>query len=177
MEKRNNVLRRLTGRAWGQKASALRSLYIGYTQSAAEYNLCAWGPLAPPSTLDIIQRKQNAAARIITGGTRDSPILPLLTEAGLIPVEKKVKYHATLHHERVMRLSTDNPARATASDNSIKVRYQRKGKKITPPRETANEVLLAMGLGTCVREEKPHHPSVPPWKWERAADIRIHLEL
>lgn len=110
----------------------------------------------------MIQRKQNEAARIITGATSDSPILPLLIEAGLIPVRHKVQYHAAVHHEIVMRLPEDTPSRATASDTSVKVRYNKKGEKLTPPRETMIQVITAMGLDKINREDIPRHSAVPP---------------
>ena len=124
----------------------------------------------------MIQRKENEAARIITGATSNSPILPRLIEAGLIPVKHKGQYHVAVCHERVMRLTEDKPSGATASDTSVKVRYNRKGEKLTPPRETTIQVLTAMGLNKINREEIPCHPAVPPWLWEASADIRTELQ-
>ena len=136
MGKRNNILRSLSGRSWGQKKETLRQLYMSYTLAAADYNLAAWGPAAPPSTLEILEKKQNIAARIITGCAPDTPIVPLLAEAGLMKIQDRVAIQTVIQHEKTIRLPDNIPSKYTATRTEVKIKFaefKKPEKKMCPP--------------------------------------------
>jgi len=182
MEKRNRILRSLAGRTWGQKKDTLRQLYISYNLAAADYNLAAWGPAAPPSTLDILEKKQNVAARIITGCAPDTPIIPLLAEAGLMKIKDRVAIQSTLQHERTVRLPGDIPSKITAERTNVKLKFaefKKPEKNMLPPREMATSLLIKMGLDKIQREDAVRHPTVAPWDWGdlSSTSVNINTEL
>lgn len=177
MSKRNKVLRCLSGRSWGQKAKQLRAVHKTYTESAADHGLGAWGTIAAPSTIDIVDKKQREAARIITGCTRDTKNDVVLCEAGLLPTNLRAKQQATIQHERTTRLPNDVPGNVTAK-GYVKLRLKGKGGgeetgpltgKIAPPREMAWWTLCQTDLAGIPKEYTATHPVSEPWTWTPTA--------
>ena len=138
------------------------------TTAAADYNLAAWGPAAPPSTLEILEKKQNIAARIITGCAPDTPIGPLLAEAGLMKIQDRVAIQTVIQHEKTIRLPDNIPSKSTATRTDVKIKFaefKKPEKKMCPPRETVTSLLIKMGLEKILREEAVRFPAVAPWEW------------
>ena len=180
--KRNKILRSLSGRKWGQSSKQLRNVHCTYTQSAIDHGLGAWGTMAAPSNLDIVGKKERAAARIITGCLNDTPINPLMCEAGLQPIEVRSKLQATLQHEKTTRLPKDTPSHITATNTApmrLKTRSKKNtmlGDKLLPPRETAWYTLCKAKLECTPKENVTLFPKLEPWKWE-TPDIEFNYML
>ena len=81
MMKRLNAINVLSNKSWGSKTEDLRTLYIGYVRSVAEYAGAAWISGASEISIKQIATQQNAGARLITGCLRSTPIHALLAEA------------------------------------------------------------------------------------------------
>ena len=180
MGKRNNILRALAGRDWGQKSTELRKVHVTFTQPAGEYAIGAWGPFVAKSHMDKLEAKQNQAARIITGCCSDTKSEHLLAEAGLMPIEFRAEQEAVLLHERNKRLPAEVPARQTA-DNTVLKHHLKKtgadGKIIKPPREKAKSILAEMQLVDIERDEAMTHACVAPWEWRFSNTIKFHGKL
>ena len=67
------IMRKLAGTEWGANETVLKNVYQGAVRPHLEYGATAWASAAKThhQTLD---RVQNAALRIITGGMRSTPI-------------------------------------------------------------------------------------------------------
>jgi len=179
MGKRNNILKALAGKTWGQKGKDLRNVHVTYTEPVAGYALGAWGPFISNSNMESLERKQREAARIITGCCRDTKSEHLLAEANLLPISLKVEQEAVLLYERNKRLSSDIPAKITAEATVKRYHLKKKaadGKPIKPPREKAISVLEEMQLQDIQRDHISSHPSVEPWNWH-FNNITFHAEL
>ena len=179
MGKRNNILRALSGRSWGQKSTTLRSVYSTYTLPAAEYAAGAWAPFTAKSHLNKLEVKQNEAARIITGCCKDTVREHLLCEAGLMPITTRAEQETALLYEKNLRLPKDVPARQTAEAKVKKHRLKKKaadGEPIKPPREKAISILKEMEMYDIKREESLTHSSMEPWNW-RYSNITFKSDL
>ncbi len=162
--KRNRILRSLSGRKWGQKTRALRTLHVSYTQAAIDHGIGAWGTMAAPSTLDIVGKKERVAARIITGCTSDTPKDALMAEAGLLPSDLRAELQASLQHERSTRLPDDVPSNFVSNNPHVELRLKRKAckggapnNKLLPPRETAWKNLMVSGIWQAPKEKNNTH--------------------
>ena len=181
MGKRNNVLRALAGRSWGQKGDDLRNVHVTYNQPVADYAIGAWGSFVAKSNMDNLEIKQNEAARIITGCCRDTVTEFLLAEAELMPIRLRAEQEAVLLYERNMRLPSDVPAKQLA-EADVKKRHLKKkaadGLKIKPPREKAVSILKEMQLLDVQRDQVATYASVEPWNWNwDPSNIRFSTEL
>ena len=67
MKQRTNALRALSGKTWGSAASDLRTVYVGFIRSCAEYAAAGWMPGAAKSNLELVEVAQRDACRVITG--------------------------------------------------------------------------------------------------------------
>ena len=96
-------LRAMTGRSWDLREAQLRTVANGYVRGALEYAAPAWLPATSSSHVEQLDREMRAAARVITGCPRSTPVVPLMAEAGLVPV--RVAYSRTLLHEWYQHLA------------------------------------------------------------------------
>jgi ribonuclease HI len=103
MKKRMNILRAASGTSWGADASDLRTVYIAYIQSCAEYGAAAWMPGTARKNLDRLEIAQRQAARIITGCLRSTPTVALTREADLVPFQHRRNKMAAMAVQRHSR--------------------------------------------------------------------------
>ena len=172
--KRNRILKSLSGRSWGQKSRHLRNLHCAYTQAAIDHGIGAWGPMAAPSNIDKVAKKEREAARTITGCVRDTTKDTLICEAGLQPITTRITLQATLQHERSTRLPPEVPAHKTATEY-VPLRLKKRGApdpimkdKLLPPRETAWKTLCKAKIECTPKETTILYPEIEPWNWETA---------
>ena len=83
---RLNILRALAGTSWGQSKETLVLTYKSLISSLFTYASPIWFPNASTSSIEKLQRIQNAALRISTGCVKMSPIDHLHTETQVLPV-------------------------------------------------------------------------------------------
>ena len=120
---RLKVLRCLSGGSWGRKPSSFRSLYCTYVQSCTLYCASSWLASTAANHFRKLQSQQLAGARIITGCTRSTPIVPLLKEAGLIPLSVHANLAAAKLRERALRHTQEIPI-ANAAARSVEPRIR-----------------------------------------------------
>uniref|UniRef100_A0A0B7BQR2 Reverse transcriptase domain-containing protein n=2 Tax=Arion vulgaris TaxID=1028688 RepID=A0A0B7BQR2_9EUPU len=80
------IMKKLAGTTWGADNSVLKKLYMGYVRLTLDYGISAWATVAQ-SNFNKINRVQNQAMRIITGGMRSTPIQEMEKTTGLQPME------------------------------------------------------------------------------------------
>ena len=79
------LLRIVSSRGWGADSTSLRSLYISLTRSKLQYGSLLFHTAAR-TTLEILDRIQYAAARIILGVLRCTPVSLLESASHLMPL-------------------------------------------------------------------------------------------
>ena len=79
---RNNILRKLTGSAWGADPKLIRTSALALSYSTAEYACPVWHKSAHVKQVDIAL---NETCRIITGCLRPTPVDRLYKLAGIAP--------------------------------------------------------------------------------------------
>ena len=91
VNKRNIVLKALTGTNWGQLKETLLLTYKALGRSIANYAEPVWSTNASDTSLEKIQCTQNEALRIITGSHKMSSIDHLYSETKMILVKDHLK--------------------------------------------------------------------------------------
>ena len=84
--KRLNLLKRLASTTWGADKSTLRRLYLGYIRSAMDYALPLQN-IAPMQAKTSLDRVQNQAAKLISGGMQSTPTAACEIDANLEPLD------------------------------------------------------------------------------------------
>lgn len=97
------LLRIASAHGWGADFPTLRTLYTHLTLSKLDYASFLFSPAAP-STLLILDRVQYAAARIMLGALRCTPVISLEAEAHLMPLALRRRYLLLQYTSRVLCL-------------------------------------------------------------------------
>jgi ribonuclease HI/endonuclease/exonuclease/phosphatase family metal-dependent hydrolase len=79
------ILRKLAGTSWGANEKILKAVYEGTVRPHLEYGAPAWSTTAKTNQ-QVLDKVQNQALRIITGGMRSTPIKTMETLAGIEPL-------------------------------------------------------------------------------------------
>ena len=101
-KKRNNILRCLAGKDWGQSLESQRKLYTTYIRSAIEYASPAWYPWISKTSRRKLETVQNESIRIMARLAKTCPSDFLRLEAGLEPLEDRMKKNCMITWEKCM---------------------------------------------------------------------------
>jgi ribonuclease HI/uncharacterized protein YaaR (DUF327 family) len=101
--KRLAIMKKLAGTKWGASSTILKQVYTGNVRPVMEYGSAAWATAAVSNTSKL-DRVQNTAMRIITGGMKTTPIDKLETAAGLLPLNQRRDEKVLIQHEKLQRL-------------------------------------------------------------------------
>ena len=124
-------------------------------------------PGCVPSHVEVLEREMRAAARIITGCTRSTPIHALMAEAGLAPVAARRTTLAARLLAKARALPVEDPLRQVA-DKVAPTRL----KQVTGLREVGQTAWREAGVEAPVEPIPP--PNIPPWR--RPAQVTFNLE-
>ena len=86
MQKRNNVLKALTGSSWGKDKETILTTYKAINLSILNYGCPIWSPNLSDTHWNELQTCQNAALRTATGCVKMSKIDHLHSECKIMPV-------------------------------------------------------------------------------------------
>jgi len=123
---RLKVLWCLLGRSWGRNLSLLGSLYCTYVQSCTLYCASSWLASTATNYLRKLESQHLAGAQIITGCSKSTPAVPLLKEAGLLPLAVHANLAAAKFRERALHRTQETPI-AKAATRSVKLHIRRHG--------------------------------------------------
>lgn len=101
------ILKRLAGSKWGCARSTLIMTYCTYILPVLLY-CCEPLITAPDQTLQQIEKIQNQALRLITGGVKTTPTDAMLLITGLKPIRNCIEERALLLYEKLIRSVDDN---------------------------------------------------------------------
>jgi len=122
-KRRNNILRCLAGKDWGQSMETQKALYSTYIRSALEYASPAWYPWISETAKKELERVQNDSLRIMTRMSKDTPIEFLQLQTGMEPVNARLEKNCTILREKYMRLQPDD-SRRLLSEHTVKRRIK-----------------------------------------------------
>ena len=100
---RLGLMKKLSGASWGADHNTQKKVYTGYVRPVLEYRISVWGT-ASKTHFDKVERVQNQATRIITGGIKSTPIHTLETCTGLHSLEDRRNRKILTQAEKFKRL-------------------------------------------------------------------------
>ena len=172
MTDRLQQLRCLAGRWWGCCARDLRTVYLAYIRSVADYCGACYLPAASESTIrqfEVIQRK---AARIITGCVASTPVGALEREANLMPLRLRGQQLAGYAFMRASTKPDEEPLHQLIADRRhIKRRLKVERSWLPRGIEIVSEAKIQP---RDVRRRTGTLP-LPPWRTWPNLDIRTNL--
>ena len=158
MKQRINIIRGLAGRTWGYHPNQLRSLYLTYVRSKCEYAAAGWSQCASSTSIELLEKVQQAAARIITGCVKSTPKDALLKEANLTPIDTRFKILSTVAREKFLRLPDSNPIyHLTKNTTQYRIKTRRSWNL------TAYNVSQQLNIELYKRAPIMMTSSTPPW--------------
>jgi ribonuclease HI len=104
--KRLRLLQRAAGVSWGSKSDTLALTYKTYIRPAMEYGTEIF-PEASAAQQSQIDKVQNAALRLITGGVKTTPIEAMEWYCQIEPLQLRREQRAIQLHEKLARLDPD----------------------------------------------------------------------
>ena len=108
--KRLSLIKRLANYEWGSNMNSLRALYIGYVRSILEYNMSLQLSCSKTRQLEL-DRIQNNALRLISGGMRTTPIAATEILTNIEPLSMRREKAALETFERCKRMPPNHPAK------------------------------------------------------------------
>ncbi|XP_058794422.1 uncharacterized protein LOC131666073 [Phymastichus coffea] len=105
--RRLSVLKCISSKNWGADLEIINNTYKSLIRTKLDYGSIAYNS-ARKSLLKTLEPVQNAAARIITGAFRTSPVLAILSEAKLPPLHIR-RMQTTLNYATSIAATPDNP--------------------------------------------------------------------
>ena len=126
-KKRNNILRCLAGKDWGQSLDCQLSMYFTYIRSALEYASPSWYPWITQTAKLHLERIQNESLRIMTRMSKDTPVDFLRLQAGVEPITDRLEKNCKIMRERYARLEETDSRRRLAEKKVKRRLTTRKG--------------------------------------------------
>ena len=104
-----NILRKLAGTTWGATDKILKSVYQGTVRPHLEYGSNSW-MTAAKTHLQMLDKVQNQALRVITGAMKTTPIGTMEETSRIPPLTKRREQKAMLQANK-FRCSENHPMR------------------------------------------------------------------
>ena len=98
---RLKALRCISASSWGPSKESLSLLYKSFLRSLLTYASPGWFPFLSATNITKLERLHRAASRAITGCLSSSPLLFLLSEAFLPPLQVTLTHFTLLSYERL----------------------------------------------------------------------------
>ena len=155
--KRVNILRCLSGYAWGADRKTLTTLYVGIIRSILEYNCFLLSPLS--LTLGKrLETIQSTCLRLITGAFRTTPVLALRGDANMPALSDRRRF-LLLRYYLKSKSRPNHPATSALEVNRPGTHRPMRRPKVLA--DAAKEAWLALDLPCVQITHKP--PMTPFW--------------
>ncbi|GFO17683.1 reverse transcriptase-like protein [Plakobranchus ocellatus] len=126
---------------WGANLRSLRTIYVSYVRPVLEYANPVLN-LASTKSLENLERVQNAALRLITGGMRSTPIAILQLAANCEPLELRREEHTVLTQEKYLRAGEGSALKQMAENFSNQSRRLKKTSVLSAAQEFSKKFEL-----------------------------------
>ena len=153
-----SILSRLAGTDFGSNMKDLEIMYNTFVKPRIEYAAEAWLPGSSKSAIESLNVIQRAAARLITGATRNTNKEVLEINSNMMPYDRRAKLLAGKYYQKAIRQPDNHPIRRTA-EASCRTRL----KSIHSWREIGRDICAEAGLTMFPSEDLMPIPSFPPW--------------
>ncbi|XP_069190266.1 uncharacterized protein [Procambarus clarkii] len=172
--RRVNIMKRLSGAAWGASRESLLALYKAFIHSKIMYASEVYGSAAA-SVLAMLDPIQNGALRSALGAMPSSPVLSLHAESGLWPLSfERLLVHCR-QFQRIVRLPATHPlTRLQLEAKWWNVPAGRSRRRQLPFVVRALDAYSQFPLPVPVLTPGPIISSVPPWAEEL---IRVSVDF
>jgi len=166
--KKLRLLAMVSYSTWGWGRAELMKLYSAFVRSKMDYAASSWQPWLSPSNVEVLDRVQNRALRLITGQMQSSPVDALRLESGVPSYHTHVDRVCMRSAEKALRMPDDHPLN-TVVQNAIPAKNKRQSWK------TQTDRLLAR-VPTEARTRQPisFFGSDP---WDDPPRINVHTEV
>jgi len=168
--KRINILRCMSGKAWGQTLETQRKLYLTYARSTIEYASPAWYNMLSETEKRKMEVEQNIALRSIGGLGKTCPVDFLRLETEIEPLRTRMKKNDMITAERYKRLEADDGRRKL-----MEKPIRGKGNSIVKTRDGWREETIPdmkeYEVNRNIRADR-----IPPWYETRANFEAVTLE-
>ena len=152
------ILAALSNSEWGWRKQYLTKIYFSHVKSKLDYAGPAWQGNLQRTNINILERTQNKALRLITGQFKSTPIPSLRAEAGIPSYETQMYRNAIKSVEKAKRLPSGHPRRL-ALEASVKRRVDR-GSWIA----RADEVMKEYNIPNLAPRKSLRYHDYPPWE-------------
>ena len=113
---RLGLIKALAGTSWGAGAKLLRTLYCSTIRPILEYATPVLN-LASETALTKLDRIQNGALRLITGGLQSTSIDTMEIATNIEPLEIRREKATMIQHEKIQRLPENDPLKARTEES------------------------------------------------------------
>ena len=163
------LIKRLASSEWGSDMNTLRSLYIGYVRSTLDCNMSLQISISK-SRQEELNKIQNNALRLITGGLKSTPTAAAEIMTNIEPLEMRREKATIETFERSKRMPTSHPSRKLVDTWKPKCRI--KNQSILHHAEKIKEKL------SLPEERAPLYKttSTPPNKLSTPPEIETNLK-
>ena len=175
-KKRNNILRCLAGKDWGQSLDCQLSMYFTYIRSALEYASPSWYPWITQTAKLHLERIQNESLRIMTRMSKDTPVDFLRLQAGVEPITDRLEKNCKIMRERYARLEETDSRRRLAEKKVKRRLTTRKGWRDMTDEVMRNDINRNMER-TSVDPMTPVNIEMTEVKLEKKKDAYTEEEL
>ena len=183
-------MKALSSTAIGHSNESQVALYKRFIRPVMSYASAAWAPDLAHSHMEVLQRTQNAAVRIVTGCVKSTPTAHLHAEAKVLPLQHHVDMRGVqcfaaasltdhpLHRPLHQPLGTRRHIHTTPSD-----RYSQLSAQIPPlpPLRTERSWIHEFFVSRALSEAAPNSilgeapPPINPDELSLARGCRVHL--
>ncbi|GFO36149.1 reverse transcriptase-like protein [Plakobranchus ocellatus] len=125
VRERIRILQKLDGTNWGVTPKSLRTIYVSFTRAVLEYANPVLN-LASRTSLEKLDRVQNAALRLVLGALRSTPIAILELATGFEPLGLRRGEQTVFAQERYLRTGEGAPLRTMVENFSTRHRRIKK---------------------------------------------------
>ena len=175
-KKRNKIMRCLAGKDWGRSSDAMKALYSTYIRSALEYASPAWYPWISKTARKKLERVQNEALRIMTRMTKDTPEEFLQLQAGIEPLNSRMRKNNLVLREKYMRLQPGD-TRKELAEKSVKRRIKTRVGWREESKEQTELVINRKTEKASVDPMTPLNISITEVKLEKKKECYTEQEL
>ena len=155
-KKRNNILKSMAWKDWGNSLEIQRTLYIQYIRSCLDYASSSWVPWIADCHMKKLETVQNEALRAMAGLTKTCPNEFLNLETNIKPFRLRYEKNDEITMDRYLRLP-ETDSRRQLAEIAVPQRLKTRIGWRTKTQKNTEEAKI----GKIARAEVT--PPLPPW--------------
>ena len=155
-KKRNNILKSMAWKDWGNSLEIQRTLYIQYIRSCLDYASSSWVPWIADCHMKKLETVQNEALRAMAGLTKTCPNEFLNLETNIEPLRLRYEKNDEITMDRYLRLP-ETDSRRQLAERAVPQRLKTRIGWRTKTQKNTEEAKI----GKIARAEVT--PPLPPW--------------